>query len=136
VRKAIYAITLMLLGALIVQSVWGAEGLPVQLLNASYDVSRELFTQVNPAFAAQWKAKSGQTVTVRQSHGGSSAQARAVAEGLQADVVTFNQVTDIELLRKAGLVADGWQGRLPDSCVALLFAALVRRPGGQPQTDP
>jgi len=104
----------MLLGALIVQSVWGGEGPPVQLLNASYDVSRELFTQINPAFAAQWKARSGQTVTVRQSHGGSSAQARAVAEGLQADVVTFNQVTDIEVLRRAGLVADGWQGRLPD----------------------
>jgi ABC-type sulfate transport system substrate-binding protein len=91
VRKAIYAITLVLLGALIIQSVWGAEARPAQLLNASYDVSRELFAQINPAFAAQWKAKSGQAVTVRQSHGGSSAQARAVAEGLQADVVTFNQ---------------------------------------------
>ena len=80
-KKAIYAITLVLLGALIVQSVWGAEAPPVPLLNASYDVSRELFTQINPAFAAQWKAKSGQSVLVRQSHGGSSAQARAVAEG-------------------------------------------------------
>jgi ABC-type sulfate transport system substrate-binding protein len=69
VRKTIYAITLVLLGALIIQSVWGAEPKPAQLLNASYDVSREVFTQINPAFAAQWKAKSGQTVTVRQSHG-------------------------------------------------------------------
>jgi sulfate transport system substrate-binding protein len=114
VRRAIYAITLMLLGALIVQSVWGAQSTPVQLLNVSYDVSRELFTQINPVFAAQWKAQSGQSVTVRQSHGGSSAQARAVAEGLQADVVTFNQATDIEVLRKAGLVADDWRNRLPD----------------------
>jgi hypothetical protein len=79
----------------------GVEAKPAQLLNASYDVSRELFAQINPAFAAQWKATSGQTVTVRQSHGGSSAQARAVAEGLQADVVTFNQATDIEVLHKA-----------------------------------
>jgi sulfate/thiosulfate transport system substrate-binding protein len=115
VKKAIYVISLVLLGsALVVQSVWGAEAKSVQLLNASYDVSRELFTQINPAFAAQWKAKSGQTVVIRQSHAGSSAQARAVAEGLQADVVTFNQVTDIELLRKAGLVREGWQSRLPD----------------------
>jgi sulfate transport system substrate-binding protein len=114
VRRAIYAITLVLLGALIVQSVWGAQSTPVQLLNASYDLSRELFTQINPVFAAQWKAQSGQSVTVRQSHGGSSAQARAVAEGLQADVVTFNQATDIEVLRKAGLVADDWRNRMPD----------------------
>lgn len=114
-KKAIYVISLVLLGgALIIQSVWGADARPVELLNASYDVSRELFTQINPAFAAQWKAKSGQTVIIRQSHGGSSAQARAVAEGLQADVVTFNQATDIELLRKAGLVREDWQGRLPD----------------------
>jgi ABC-type sulfate transport system substrate-binding protein len=116
VKKAIYVISLVLLGgALIIQSVWGADAKPAELLNASYDVSRELFAQINPAFAAQWKAKSGQTVIIRQSHGGSSAQARAVAEGLQADVVTFNQATDIELLRKAGLVREDWQGRLPDS---------------------
>jgi sulfate transport system substrate-binding protein len=77
-------------------------------------VSRELFTQINPAFAAQWKNSSGQTIVIRQSHGGSSAQARAVAEGLQADVVTFNQVTDIEFLRKAGLVPAAWQARFPN----------------------
>jgi sulfate/thiosulfate transport system substrate-binding protein len=98
VRKAIYVAGLVLLGgALIIQSVWGADARAVEPLNASYDVSRELVTQINPTFAAQWTAKSGQTVTIRQSHGGSSAQARAVAEGLQADGVTFNQVTDIEL---------------------------------------
>jgi sulfate/thiosulfate transport system substrate-binding protein len=90
------------------------DGKPVELLNASYDVSRELFTQINPAFAAEWQAKTGVTVTIRQSHGGSSAQARAVTEGLKADVVTFNQVTDIELLRSAGMVGADWQTRLPD----------------------
>jgi sulfate transport system substrate-binding protein len=115
VKKAIYVISLLLLGsALVVQSVWGADARPGELLNASYDVSRELFNQINPAFAAQWQAKSGQPVVIRQSHGGSSAQARAVAEGLQADVVTFNQVTDIDLLRKAGLVREDWQSRLPE----------------------
>ena len=87
----------------------------VELLNASYDVARELFTEVNPAFQAQWQAKTGQQVEIRQSHGGSSKQARAVAEGLQADVVTFNQVTDITFLETSGLVAKGWEKRLPNN---------------------
>lgn len=86
-----------------------------EILNASYDVGRELFDAVNPAFIAQWKEKTGETVEVRQSHAGSSKQARAVADGLPADVVTFNQVTDIELLRKNGLVAADWQKRLPNA---------------------
>lgn len=86
----------------------------VELLNASYDVARELFTQINPAFESQWKAKTGQQVDIRQSHGGSSKQARAVAEGLKADVVTFNQVSDITFLETTGLVAKGWEKRLPN----------------------
>jgi sulfate transport system substrate-binding protein len=86
----------------------------VELLNASYDVSRELFAKINPAFQADWKAKKGQDVQIRQSHGGSSKQARAVAEGLQADVVTFNQVTDIDFLVKRGLVGADWAKRFPD----------------------
>jgi len=92
-----------------------ADGKKVELLNASYDVARELFTHVNPAFQAKWKAKTGVTVEIRQSHGGSSKQARSVAEGLQADVVTFNQVTDIDFLTKTGLVAADWQKRLPNN---------------------
>lgn len=100
-KKAIYVIGLVLLGgALIIQSVWGAQAKPAQLLNASYDVSRELFTQINPAFAAQWKALSGQAVIVRQSHGGSSAQARAVAEGLRADVVARTHFAEGGILDK------------------------------------
>lgn len=85
-----------------------------ELLNASYDVARELFTQINPAFQAQWKAKTGQDVQIRQSHGGSSKQARAVAEGLQADVVTFNQVTDINFLQTSGRIRPDWAKRLPN----------------------
>jgi sulfate transport system substrate-binding protein len=84
-----------------------------RLLNVSYDVSRELFTQINPAFASAWKARTGHSVEVSQSHGGSSAQARAVVEGLQADVVTLNQVTDILFLQKSGMVAANWRQRLP-----------------------
>ena len=86
----------------------------VEILNASYDVSRELFAQVNPAFQAAWLKKSGHPVEVHQSHGGSSKQAGAVAEGLAADVVTFNQPTDIDFLVHSGLVAAGWARRFPN----------------------
>jgi sulfate/thiosulfate transport system substrate-binding protein len=86
-----------------------------EILNASYDVARELFDAINPEFAKQWQAKTGERVTIRQSHGGSSKQARSVADGLPADVVTFNQVTDIQLLQRMRLVAADWQKRLPNA---------------------
>jgi sulfate/thiosulfate transport system substrate-binding protein len=97
----------------VVFSVWAAPAQAAELLNASYDVSRELFDSINPAFAAHWKARTKESVTIRQSHGGSSKQARSVADGLAADVVTFNQVTDIQLLQRSGLVHANWQTRLP-----------------------
>lgn len=96
-------------------SVHAADGGPVELLNVSYDVSRELFDAINPAFVAEWRQKTGENLKILQSHGGSSKQARSVADGLAADVVTLNQVTDIEFLQKAGLVAGDWQKRLPDN---------------------
>ena len=86
----------------------------VPLLNVSYDVTRELFKDINPAFAADWKKKTGETVVIQQSHGGSSSQARSVAEGLEASVVTMNQSTDIDLLVTRGLIAADWQSRLPN----------------------
>ncbi|HYC89195.1 MAG TPA: sulfate ABC transporter substrate-binding protein [Thermoanaerobaculia bacterium] len=85
----------------------------VQLLNVSYDPTRELYQEINAAFARQWKAKTGQTVVIRQSHGGSSKQARAVLDGLQADVVTLALASDIDALAAAGLVARDWQRRFP-----------------------
>lgn len=85
-----------------------------ELLNASYDVSRELFVQVNPAFQAAWLKRTGQELEIRQSHGGSSKQARAVADGLAADVVTFNQATDIDFLARSGLVATDWAKKFPN----------------------
>lgn len=85
----------------------------VEILNASYDVSRELFAQINPAFQAAWLWKSGHAVEIHQSHGGSSKQAGAVAEGLAADVVTFNQPTDIDFLARSGLVTADWAKRFP-----------------------
>ena len=83
------------------------------LLNASYDVSRELYRDINASFAADWKARTGRSVEIRQSHAGSSVQARAVIDGLEADVATFNQVTDLEALVDAKLVSKDWQTKYP-----------------------
>jgi sulfate transport system substrate-binding protein len=85
----------------------------IQLLNVSYDPTRELYQEFNAAFARQWKTKTGQDVTVRQSHGGSGAQARAVIDGLDADVVTLALAYDTDAVAAAGLIASGWQKRLP-----------------------
>ena len=87
----------------------------VELLNASYDPTRELYQEVDRIFAEQWKAKTGQTVSVRQSHGGSGSQARAVIDGLSADVVTLALAYDIDAIAKAGLLDAAWQQRLPES---------------------
>ncbi|HEV8702407.1 MAG TPA: sulfate ABC transporter substrate-binding protein [Candidatus Polarisedimenticolia bacterium] len=86
----------------------------VTLLNVSYDPTRELYQEVNAAFARQWKATSGADVTVNQSHGGSGKQARAVIDGLEADVVTLALAYDIDAIAQAGLLPRGWQARLPD----------------------
>jgi len=86
------------------------------ILNVSYDPTRELYQDFNPAFAKYWKAKTGQTVTVQQSHGGSGAQARAVIDGLEADVVTLALAYDIDAIsERAGLLPSNWQSRLPDN---------------------
>ncbi|MBN8481129.1 MAG: sulfate ABC transporter substrate-binding protein [Xanthomonadales bacterium] len=88
----------------------------VTLLNVSYDPTRELYRDVNAAFAAQWKQQSGDTLTIRQSHGGSGKQARSVIDGLQADVVTLALSYDIDGLHENGnLVPADWQKRLPDN---------------------
>ncbi len=81
-----------------------------KLLNASYDIAREIFAAQNDAFI---KANPG--VTIDQSHGGTSKQARAIVEGLEADVVTFNQVTDVEFLAKNGFINEGWQSEFPNN---------------------
>ena len=88
---------------------------PLTLLNVSYDPTRELYQDVNAAFAKQWKAKTGQDLTIRQSHGGSGKQARSVIDGLEADVVTLALAYDIDAMAKAGLVAPDWQKRFPQN---------------------
>src|SRR5919197_1567895 len=90
-----------------------ANGGPVTLLNVSYDPTRELYQDFNAAFAKYWKATAGHDVTIKQSHGGSSKQARAVIDGLQADVVTLALAYDIDALADNGLLSTNWQNRLP-----------------------
>ncbi|HEY6632617.1 MAG TPA: sulfate ABC transporter substrate-binding protein [Rhizobiaceae bacterium] len=85
-----------------------------KLLNASYDVARELFAQENAAFTPKYKADTGREITVDQSHAGTSKQARAIVEGLEADVVTFNQITDVDFLVKNGFVSEDWQNDFPN----------------------
>ncbi|MBU6526371.1 sulfate ABC transporter substrate-binding protein [Methylocystis sp. MJC1] len=86
------------------------------LLNVSYDPTRELYKQINPAFAADWKAKTGETIELQASHGGSGAQARAVIDGLNADVVTLALAADIDAIAtKTGKVPADWQKRLPNN---------------------
>ncbi len=115
-------------------------GLPLQasaatpvLLNASYDVARELFKEINPAFVAEYKKTTGETVDINQSHGGSSKQARSVADGMEAAVVTMNQANDIDLLVDRGVVAPGWNKKFPNNAAPFYstMVYLVRK--GNPQ---
>jgi sulfate/thiosulfate-binding protein len=107
-------VVLSLILALSVQDL--AQGGNVTLLNVSYDPTRELYQDFNAAFVKYWKAKTGQTVTVEQSHGGSAKQARAVIDGLQADVVTLALAYDIDAISEhAGLLPADWQKHLPEN---------------------
>jgi sulfate transport system substrate-binding protein len=87
----------------------------VSILNVSYDPTRELYQEFNAAFAKVWKAKTGNDLTVQQSHGGSGKQARSVADGLEADVVTLALAYDVDQLAVSGLLATNWQKRLPEN---------------------
>src|SRR5579862_3109480 len=116
-RKLLVVLGLGLAGLLLSFSIQGrAQGGEVSLLNVSYDPTRELYQDFNQAFAKYWKAKTGQTVNIEQSHGGSSKQARAVIDGLQADVVTLALAYDIDAIsQNAGLLPADWQKRLPQN---------------------
>ena len=106
-RKALVALILASGAALHAESA-------TTLVNASYDVTREFYEDYNAAFAKHWKAEGQPPISIDQSHGGSSKQAKAVVDGLQADVVTMNQDPDIQLIADAGLISPDWRKRLPD----------------------
>lgn len=100
------------------------------LLNSSYDIARELFASYNELFAKHWEDTTGNTIEIRQSHGGSSKQAQAIIQGLRADVVTFNQVTDIDILHKRGnLIPQDWNKQFPNASSPYYstMAFLVRK---------
>ncbi|WP_374359669.1 sulfate ABC transporter substrate-binding protein [Pseudoduganella danionis] len=110
-----------------------AQAAETVLLNASYDVARELFKDINPLFVADWKKTTGETVNVNQSHGGSSKQARSVADGMEAAVVTMNQANDIDMLAERGLVVQDWAKKFPHNAAPFYstMVFLVRK--GNPQ---
>ena len=121
------AVRILLGGAVLLCGTAQAE---VALLNVSYDVTRELYRDINPAFVEHWAKTTGEKLAIEQSHGGSSKQALAVANGLEADVVTMNQATDIDLLASSGLVPPNWRQRLPyDSAPYISTTVFLVRKG-------
>ena len=108
-RQRIGALVIALIGF----ALFNAAG--QTLLNVSYDPTREFYTEFNAAFAKHWKEKTGQQIEFSQSHGGSSKQARAVIDGLEADVVTLALAADVNAIAKAGLLPKNWQSRLPSN---------------------
>jgi sulfate transport system substrate-binding protein len=103
------------------------------LLNVSYDVAREFYKDINAAFVPAYKKATGKDVKVEQAHGGSSAQARAVADGLDADVVTMNTTTDIEFLAEKGVVAKDWAKRFPNNAAPTTSTMLFLVRNGNPK---
>jgi sulfate transport system substrate-binding protein len=103
------------------------------LLNASYDVAREFYKDINVAFAANYKKTTGKDIKIDQSHGGSSAQARGVNDGLDADVVTMNTTTDVDFLASTGVVAKDWAKRFPNNAAPTSSTMLFLVRNGNPK---
>jgi sulfate transport system substrate-binding protein len=110
-----------------------AAAAPTQILNVSYDPTRELYQQVDAAFAKRWQAATKQAITVKQSHGGSGKQARAVIDGLPADVVTLALAYDIDAIAKKGLIASNWQKRLPNNSTPYYSTIVLLVRHGNPK---
>jgi sulfate transport system substrate-binding protein len=123
-------VTLVLVGMALTASNLAAAQ---TLLNASYDVAREFYKDYNAAFVAHYKKTTGKEVKIDQAHGGSSAQARAVNDGLEADVVTMNTTTDIEFLASTGVVAKDWAKRFPDNASPTTSTMLFLTRNGNPK---
>src|SRR3954470_23207424 len=106
----------LLSAAFVLLAAAGVSAKTIELLNVSYDPTRELYVEYNKAFAAYWKAKTGDDVTIKQSHGGSGKQARSVIDGLPADVVTLALAADVDALyANARLIPADWQKRLAEN---------------------
>lgn len=106
----------------------------ISLLNVSYDPTRELYAEINPLFAEHWKKTTGQTVTIKQSHGGAGKQARSVIDGLEADVVTLALAFDIDAMHEqAGLIPQDWQARLPHNSTPYTSTIVLLVRHGNPK---
>jgi sulfate transport system substrate-binding protein len=127
-KTATRLLVLLALGA----SQWASA--QTTLLNASYDVAREFYKDINVAFVANYKKTTGKDIKIDQAHGGSSAQARAVNDGLDADVVTMNTTTDIDFLASTGAVAKDWTKKFPSNAAptssTMLFLVRNNHPTG------
>lgn len=124
----------LLLSVLTLAFVTGATAKNIELLNVSYDPTRELYVEFNKAFAAHWKAKTGDDVTIKQSHGGSGKQARSVIDGLSADVVTLALAGDIDPIHSiANLLPADWIKRLPDNSAPYTSTIVLLVRGGNPK---
>jgi sulfate transport system substrate-binding protein len=121
------------IAAAILLAVSGLNVSAQALLNASYDVAREFYKEYNAAFVANYKKTTGKDLKIDQAHGGSSAQARAVNDGLDADVVTMNTTTDIDFLASKGIVAADWNKRFPHSASPTSSTMLFLTRNGNPK---
>ncbi len=127
------ALNLSLATLALVAAPWAQAAGPT-LLNVSYDVSRELYKEINPAFIKHWKATAGEDLTINQSHGGSSKQARSVIDGLEADVVTMNQSSDIDAIASRGkLIPEDWARRLPNNSAPTTSTTVILVRKGNPK---
>lgn len=123
----------LIVSPLLLAAGWATAARPT-LLNVSYDVAREFYKEINPAFQKQWKQASGEDVTINQSHGGSSKQARAVIDGLEADVVTMNQSSDIDAIATRGkLIPEDWAKRLPNNAAPTTSVTVILVRKGNPK---
>lgn len=126
--------SLLLASLLLVTAMAPARAAGPTLLNVSYDVSREFYKEFNAAFAAHWKKTTGEDLTLNQSHGGSSRQARSVVDGLEADVITMNQHNDIDILADAGkLIPKDWAKRLPNNSAPTTSVSVILVRKGNPK---
>jgi len=123
----------LIVSPLLLVTGWATAAGPT-LLNVSYDVAREFYKEINPAFQKQWKQASGEDLTINQSHGGSSKQARAVIDGLEADVVTMNQSSDIDAIATRGkLIPEDWAKRLPNNAAPTTSVTVILVRKGNPK---
>lgn len=127
--KTILFFTLFVFLSLLSGCSFSSSTSPIELVNVSYDSTRELYTQYNKLFAKHWQEKTGQEVTVVQSHGGSGSQARSLIEGNAADVVTLALAEDINAVAKAGMLKSNWQENFPNDSAPYTSTVvfLVRR---------